>query len=144
MNMNANPMLDYYQFKEVYTLFNEGHPEDARKLLAEMQSRYIEVCDENAMLKTQVEEMEDILYLAKNLVFDGSCYWLITGSIRQGPFCPSCYDREGSLIRLDTESGEWRCPVCNTVHESVLSQLTAPRRFARHAPTMGKVISFSS
>lgn len=144
MNKNENPMLEYYQFKEINELFQEGKMDEARSLLAKMQARYIVLCDENSLLKMQVQEMEDVLFLAKNLIFDGACYWLITGSIRQGPFCPSCYNREGALIRLDTQNGEWRCPVCDTVHESLLTQITNRTNMARKAPKPAKVIPFSA
>mgnify|MGYP006919445300 CR=1 FL=1 len=142
MNSDENPMLEYYHFKEINTLFLEGRHEEAQHLLAEMQARYIAVCDENSLLKTQVRELEDVFFLAKNLIFDGACYWLVTGSIRQGPFCPSCYNREGALIRLDTQNGEWRCPVCDSVHESLLSQF-AQGSTVRRAPRQAKVIPFS-
>lgn len=135
-------MLEYYHFKEINDLFLKGRHEEARHLLAEMQARYIAVCDENTLLKMQLQELEDVLFLAKNLIFDGSCYWLMTGSIRQGPFCPSCYNREGALIRLDTQNGEWRCPVCNAVYEGLFANLT-PRSTARRAPKPAKVIPFS-
>jgi ribosomal protein L37AE/L43A len=59
-----------------------------------------------------VQEYEDILYISKNLVFDGASYWLQTGSIRQGPFCPECYNKDGLLVRLAEQGGEWRCHQC--------------------------------
>lgn len=108
-------MLDYYRFKEVYELFMKGKQDDAKHLLMDLQSKYIEVCDENSTLKSQVQEFEDILYLSKNLVFDGNYYWLITGSFKQGPFCQSCYNSSGLLIRLN-ETGESRkCYHCGSV-----------------------------
>lgn len=110
-------MLDYHRFKEVDELYSQGRPEEARHLLLDMQGRYIAVCDENAMMRVQVHEFEDILYLAKNLVFDGYSYWLVTGNIKQGPFCQNCYNREGALIRLDTEKDKGVCGICGHVTE---------------------------
>ncbi len=110
-------MLDYHRFKEVDELYAQGRQDEARHLLMDMQGRYIAVCDENAMMRMQVHEFEDILYLAKNLVFDGFCYWLVTGSIKQGPFCQNCYNREGALIRLDTNNGKGTCSICGHVME---------------------------
>ncbi len=134
-------MLDYYRFKEINELFREGRQEQALHLLAEMQAKYIAVCDENAMLKMQVKEMEDILYLSKNLIFDGFCYWLITGNIKQGPFCRECYNREGALLRLDTQDDDWRCPVCGAQHERLMRR--PPRPLARKAPQTAKILPFS-
>ncbi|EGY26157.1 hypothetical protein DA2_1530 [Desulfovibrio sp. A2] len=111
-------MLDYYRFKEIHDLFMKGKTEEARHVLMEMQSRYVSLCDENTMLKMQVQEFEDILYLSRNLVFDGFCYWLITGNIKQGPFCQSCYNRDGVLVRLAAaHDGKWQCATCGATHE---------------------------
>ena len=137
-----NPMLEYYHFKEINELFLKGQHEEAQHLLSEMQARYIAVCDENSLLKMQVQELEDVLFLAKNLIYDGTCYWLHTGSVRQGPFCPDCYNREGALIRLETQGGEWRCPVCNATHTGLLAHLAAGPT-AMRAPKPAKVIPFS-
>lgn len=106
-------MLEYYRFKEALDCCMQGDADKAREILAELQQKYIEVCDENAMLRSQVAEYEDILYLAKNLEYDGRCYWLFTGSIRQGPFCRKCYDEHGLLTRLHEEGGDqWQCLSC--------------------------------
>jgi hypothetical protein len=105
-------MLDYYRFKTVSELFLQGKEEEARFELAELQRRYVALCDENTTLKMQAQEYEDILYLSRNLVFDGEFYWLTTGSIRQGPFCPTCYNRDGLLMRLSGDAGERHCGTC--------------------------------
>lgn len=110
-------MLDYYHFKDIDDLFAKGMRDEARHLLMEMQAKYIAVCEENATLHMQLHEFEDILYLSRNLVFDGTCFWLITGGIKQGPFCQTCYNRDGALVRLDYESDEWKCVSCGTVHD---------------------------
>lgn len=134
-------MLDYYHFKEINDLFLKGQHEEARHLLIDMQARYIALCDENAMLKLQVREMEDVLFLAKNLVFDGFCYWLVTGNIKQGPFCQHCYNREGALIRLDTGQDEWRCPICGVAHERLLNKIQQGQ--GRRALRQATIIPFS-
>ena len=107
-------MLEYYRFKHISDLYEKGQHEAARLQLAELQRRYVALCDENLSFKTQIQEFEDILYLARNLIFDGEFYWLVTGSIKQGPFCPKCYTREGILMRLAGEPDERQCPFCRT------------------------------
>ena len=64
----------------------------------------------------QLQEYEDILYLARNLAFDGELYWLETGTIRQGPFCPNCYDRDGLLMRLSGERHDRYCTTCRELY----------------------------
>ncbi len=105
-------MLEYYRFKEIHELFLMGQAEEARLHLLELQSRYVSLCDENALLRAQMQGFEDILYLSRNLVFDGVFYWLVTGSIKQGPFCPSCYNRDGLLLRLADDGISRHCPTC--------------------------------
>ncbi len=122
-------MLEYYRFKVVHDLFMKGQAEEARMQLAALQSRYVALCEDNATLKAQAQEYENILYLARNLVFDGSCYWLTTGSIKQGPFCPTCYNRDGLLVRL-TETGLRRCQTCG-------EHLEKPRASARSSGEYG-------
>lgn len=106
-------MLQYYRFRDALNLFNSGKMEDGRRVLRELQSEYISMADELSELRAQVQEYEDILYLARNLVFDGSCYWLLTGSLRQGPFCRHCYAKNGLLVRLLDENGVFHCPNCS-------------------------------
>jgi hypothetical protein len=134
-------MLDYYRFKDIDDLFGMGRHEEARHLLMEMQASYISVCEENSTLRMQVHEFEDILYLARNLVFDGACYWLITGGIKQGPFCPHCYNRGGILIRLDFEEGLWRCVSCGATQDHECSPSARPPAESGGKPA--KVIPFS-
>ena len=105
-------MLEYYRFKSVHDLFIKGKVEEAAQELSELQRRYVALCDENTTFKMQLQEYEDILYLARNLSFDGEFYWLETGSIRQGPFCPTCYNRDGLLMRLSGERHERYCTTC--------------------------------
>lgn len=107
-------MLEYFRFKEIHDLYAKGRAEDARQQLSELQARYVNLCDENAMLRTQIQGYEDILYLSRSLIFDGIFYWLITGSIKQGPFCPVCYNRDGLLLRLTDDGSSRRCLTCGS------------------------------
>lgn len=111
-------MLEYYRFKVIHNLFLKGKTEEACMQLRELQKRYVDLCEENAVLKANAREYEDILFLARNFVFDGSFYWLITGNIKQGPFCPNCYSRDGQLVRI-TEVSPRRCNNCGEVFKDV-------------------------
>ncbi|GHV54095.1 hypothetical protein FACS1894206_06130 [Deltaproteobacteria bacterium] len=113
-------MLEYYRFKEIHDLYTRGETEEGRKQLRELQARYVHLCDENAILRNQIQGYEDILYLSRNLIFDGTFYWLITGSIKQGPFCPVCYNRDGLLLRLSDDETNRICLTCGfTVRHSL-------------------------
>lgn len=107
-------MLEYFRFKEIHDLYTSGQIEDARHQLSELQARYVNLCDENTVLRTQIQGYEDILHLSRSLVFDGIFFWLITGSIKQGPFCPVCYNRDGLLLRLTDDGRSRHCPTCGS------------------------------
>ncbi len=107
-------MLEYYRFKSVLDLFLKGREEEAKEELTALQRRYVALCDENLAFKMQVQEYEDVLYLARNMIFDGEFYWLVTGSIRQGPFCPNCWNHDGLLVRLAGEPESRLCTQCRT------------------------------
>ena len=135
-------MVDYWKFKEINTLLAQGHFAEARRMLMELQARYIALYDEVSVLKKQVQELEDILFLAQNLVTDEGQYWLRTGSTRHGPFCKPCYDYTGKLIRLENHKNVWRCPYCGLLH----SREAPPRAvFAVNASParQGHIIPFS-
>ena len=109
-------MLDYELFKKIDNLFMHGQAEEARRHLMEVQSRCIALRDEMHMLKTQVQEFEDIIFLSKCLHFDRQFYWLKIAHVKQGPFCPHCYDKNGTLMRLETRRNILLCPFCGTEH----------------------------
>lgn len=107
-------MLEYFRSKEIHDLYSRGQVEDARHQLSELQAQYVNLCDENAMLRTQIQGYEDILYLSRSLIFDGIFFWLITGCIKQGPFCPVCYNRDGLLLRLTDDGTSRHCLTCGS------------------------------
>ncbi|MFW5735677.1 MAG: hypothetical protein ACOCWR_11510 [Oceanidesulfovibrio sp.] len=133
-------MLDYYRFKEVHDLFTKGKYDEAKRVLAELQEKYIEVHDENELLRTQLQEFEDVLYLAKNLEYDGHSYWLKTGTIKQGPFCQCCFDRDGLLIRLGESGDKWRCLSCGVLYSRDDTEVAAATSDTTERRESAKVI----
>jgi hypothetical protein len=107
----------------------------------ELQARYIALYDEVCVLKKQVQDFEDILFLSQNLVADGEQYWLRTGSVRHGPFCKPCYEYTGKLIRLESHKSVWRCPYCGLLHNR---SPASPTTLAASSPLsrQGKIIPF--
>ena len=134
-------MLNYWTFKKINELFIQGRFEEARHILMELQARYIALCDEVSVLKKQVQEFEDILFLSQNLMAEGEQYWLRTGSTKHGPFCKPCYDHTGKLIRLEGHKSVWRCSYCGLLHNRESASLEA---VAVNSPLarQGKVIPF--
>jgi len=109
-------MSGYLQFKTIHALFLQGQYEEARLLLMELQAHYIALWDEVSVLKRQVREFEDILFLSQNLVTEEGQCWLRMGGVRHGPFCKPCYEYAGKLFRLERHKKVWRCPYCGLLH----------------------------
>jgi hypothetical protein len=134
-------MLEYWTFKEVHELFVRGYFEAAQRILMELQARYIALYDEVSVLKKQVQDFEDILFLSQNLITEGEQYWLRTGNVKHGPFCKPCYEYTGKLIRLESHKSVWRCPYCGLLHNRELASrmaLPASSPLARQ----GKILPF--
>ena len=121
-------MLDYRRFKEITELFASGKTEQAKFLLMEMQSRCIAMRDEMAILKARILILEECLDFSKNLCKEKGLYWLKTVGLRQGPYCPRCFDNEEILIKLDKKENCRVCPICGEVYLPVSpsSSLTRP------------------
>ena len=134
-------MLDYYTFKKIHALFMQGHFEEARRMLMELQARYIALCDEVNVLKQQVQEFEDIIFLAQNLMTEGEQYWLRTGGVKHGPFCKPCYEYTGKLIRLENHKNVWRCPYCGLLYSR---EPVSRMALAANSPPVrqGKILPF--
>lgn len=141
-------MLNYYRYKDVLELFCvNGQADEAKYLLMELQARHIALTDENSNLKNQVQEYEDILFISKNLLFDGSCYWLMTSGVKQGPFCRNCYAQDGQLIRLVGMPDVWRCPNCNSIRAQEVRDDELPEAVNQNGAKsgrQGKVIPFDA
>lgn len=117
-------MIEYYRFYEVETLINQGKLKEAFEELHTLQKLYMELSQENAKLKVQLHDTEEILSISRNIIFDGDAYWLISGGEKQGPFCPKCYHANGDLIRMTViqksefnPKTSWVCPHCSFATE---------------------------
>lgn len=138
-------MIEYYRFYEVETLINQGKLKEAFEELHSLQKLYLELSQENAKLKVQLHDTEEILNISRNIIFDGDAYWLISGGEKQGPFCPKCYHSNGDLIRMTVIKKDefnpktaWVCPHCGFKAEPDvdLDTAKAPVQRAKIIPFM--------
>ena len=126
-------MLDYRLFKEINDLFTSGQYRKARHLLMEVQSRSIALRDEINMLRTRLKTLEDAAFLNENLQSQNGFYWLFTNNLRQGPFCPHCYESEGGLIRLERSHKTLCCPYCHATYPGLAKEEFQEGDAVRHA-----------
>lgn len=134
-------MVDYYSFKKIEELFSREQRQEGRRLLMELQSRCIAMHDTMDSLKTQLREFEGIVFLSKSLHFERSFYWLHQSELRQGPFCPICYEGDNTLLRLAKNNDLWHCPHCHAhfahgecAGDRAHSAITAPMTAACQTP----------
>lgn len=84
---------------------------DLQLQLAEVKSALAELIGENSDLKEQLRQRDE----PPEVVFKDGLYYTSEGD---GPFCTSCYDTDGNLIRVAEMAtafrshGRWRCNVC--------------------------------
>ena len=79
---------------------------DARLAMADVQESLLD-------RDVQIRALEEKLALRGKMVFEQPLYYLVDGSLREGPYCQPCYDSDGKLVRLQgTGDGYWLCQVC--------------------------------
>ncbi len=142
MKLRGENMLDYYCFQKIQHFFSQGKTSEALQVLMELQARYIALQDESKNLKERVQELEDIIFLSKTLYFDKQFYWIKIASITQGPFCPSCYERDGTLFRLHACKDTLCCAYCGVEY---LSNAHAVGEYTPISkPVQAKIFSFAN
>lgn len=103
-------------FKRALDLFENGRFEEGRILLKSLQDEFLAVCEENEILKEQLNEVAEVLDLAERVEYDGQKYWLVESGSRKGPFCQLCYDRDGLLVHLQSHGNHWECQSCESLY----------------------------
>ncbi len=109
-------MQTYEMFQEIHELILQGKSEQALHMLMQMQAEQISLHDRINILSARIQEFENILQPSKYLHSDNNLYWLQTESINQGPFCPHCYEGDGTLFRLRIRDDSLYCEYCSAVY----------------------------
>ena len=86
--------------KKIIQAIKESESIEASQLVLEMQSKALQLQDENYSLRRRVDELERRVSLVDEMTFDGKVYWRGEGDDRDGPYCQRCLDGEGRAIRL--------------------------------------------
>lgn len=90
--------------------------------LAELVSALAEAKMDIASIKELILEKENeisvlkgLLEIKKKVMWEKPFYFLVEDDVKDGPYCPTCYDNHKKMIRLqDEENGSWRCHVCTS------------------------------
>ncbi len=81
---------------------------DARIQIAEIKES---LTDKDAQIKELLSKFE----IEGKITWESPYYWLTAGDGKQGPFCQRCYDKDGTLIRLQGNNNSyWQCKACSS------------------------------
>jgi regulator of replication initiation timing len=99
--------------KDVYALAAKGLTIDLQEKLMKLREQALELQEENLSLRTEVSSLRQKLDRKTELDFDGEVY----KDSSEDAFCPSCYDKDGKLVRLHRNrapeiQAKWLCRVC--------------------------------
>jgi hypothetical protein len=89
-------------FKDLFKVAESVNNLDLYKKLSELQTRVMEVEEENRGLKDRVGQLIGQLSTRDSLVHDGERYWSQRDGKRDGPFCSTCWDVDSRLVRMRT------------------------------------------
>ena len=92
--------------------------------IAELISALADAKIEAAENAEKILELEKLLKSKSEMLFEGRLYYrVLEGGRKEGPFCPTCHDKDGKAIRLqpnaqDRHYDDWRCHACGTYFAS--------------------------
>lgn len=114
--LTTTKMLQSTQEKMNKTEFNDNLVDlmdslvAAKKELVEIKNELIDKEEDIKFLKSKLEEKATVS-------FEDPFYWKITEDVKEGPFCPKCYDGENKLSRILDKTGyskgSHQCSVCD-------------------------------
>jgi hypothetical protein len=81
--------------------------------LAEAKIEFAELQKLMSEKDDKINRLEKALEIKQKIHYEAPYYWLDDNTKKEGPFCQTCYDSKGKLIRLQgVEQGCWFCTVC--------------------------------
>jgi len=107
-------------FNDIKDLLSKGMTLEAQEKIIELREAVINLEDDLHETKLKLKECEEKLAIKESLQFDNSVYWTNMGTAEQdGPFCPSCQDDRGKLVRVHIWQvhgwpDAWRCMTCES------------------------------
>ena len=87
-------MIEYYRFYEVETLMTQGKLQEAIAELRSLQKLYLELSQDNSKLKVQLHDLEEILCISQNIIFEDHRCSSDSFLVREGN-SEICTDRKG-------------------------------------------------
>jgi hypothetical protein len=92
---------------------------DVQQQALEMQDKQYESKKQIDLLRLEVESLTSQLEDKHALNYLFEAYWKIMGEVRDGPFCPRCWDKNHDQIRMQKfDVKTHRCPECQKVFKT--------------------------
>ncbi len=99
------------------TLKKIGNIELYQQIL-DLQAQALELLEENAALKREVQVLKEKAALAGSLRFEHNALWRAAAENKwEGPLCSKCWDADEKLVHLHElreEPGAFLCPACRS------------------------------
>jgi len=108
------------EIKEIGKFLRKMDNIDLYEKLMTVQEKTLETMVKNINLKKENDKLKEKLKLKGSIVFEKEVFWIKdeSGNVKDGPFCPNCYDSEELTLHLITVEGDptyKRCPKCHHV-----------------------------
>ncbi len=92
--------------------------------IADFKMKVVALQEENAQLKAQLRQRDDVAELRENLEIRQQVYYFRTpiAGRADGPYCPRCFDTQNQLVLVTAFSGpftvvgKFNCPNCKAVY----------------------------
>jgi hypothetical protein len=92
--------------KDIVDLVTSGATMEAEKRIVALKVSAMTAQLEITSLREKVSALERELALRNTLSFDGQFYWSGGADRRDGPYCPTCFDTERLMLRLQFRTVE--------------------------------------
>ncbi len=104
----------YEAIKDVITVADKLKNAELKQKMADVQMECAKLAEDNARMRQELIEFREEATVKQEMLFQGDVYWRkqAEGGL-DGPFCPSCFDGNGKVARMQGGNTEyWYCPVC--------------------------------
>ena len=92
--------------KDIVDLVQRGATREAENRIVALRASASNALQEISSLKERVTALERELQMRDRMSFDGQFYWTGEGAGREGPYCPTCFDVERLMLRLQFRTVE--------------------------------------
>jgi DNA repair exonuclease SbcCD ATPase subunit len=110
--------------KEVADLVKKFNDIELNRRILTLENEVLDLSRDKRRLEEKTEELERVLNLQREIVFDEPYFWLKGDPT---PFCPACWERKRKAVHLaalfdNGKHARHDCPVCK--HEYVINAAT--------------------